>query len=133
MKKFKNLVLLLAFFICFNGCERNQIDDSILPPDDELTIEKAKAFIEMQKLGQFALKSGNIQKQLINIRADWSTAKRSNNSEISVVETQIQAMGRFGFATAESMDAWKASKKEGYRFSLTKLVVIKVKKTGEIY
>lgn len=87
----------------------------------------------MQKQNQFTLKAGNLQKQTINIRADWSKAKISNNGTISVVETQIQAMGQFGFVTTESMYASEITKNEDYKYSMSRLVVIKHKKTGEIY
>ena len=133
MKKIKNLFFFIVLVLCINGCETRQVDEELTTNLDELTIGEAKAFIDLQRLSQFELKAGRFQEQTIAIRADWGKAKKSSNGELSVVEADIEGMGRFGFATTESMDAWKATRKDGYRTSLTKLVVFKVKKTGEIY
>jgi hypothetical protein len=133
MKKIRNFVLILALFVCFNGCEKNPAEVVTLQNNVELTIEQAKSFVENQRLSQFALKSGNLQKQTISIKADWGKAKSSNNDKSNVIETEILAMGRFGFATTESMDAWKATDNEIYLYSMSRLVVIKEKKTGEMY
>lgn len=100
--------------LCINGCETRQVDEELTANLDELTIGEAKAFIDLQRLSQFELKAGRFQEQTIAIRADWGKAKKSSNGELSVVETDIEGMGRFGFATTESMDAWKATRKDGY-------------------
>ncbi|MDP3432777.1 MAG: hypothetical protein Q8T04_07420 [Bacteroidota bacterium] len=124
--------MILALLLSFNGCEKNPVEEVSLQNNEELTIDQAIEFVDNQRLRQFALKGGDLQKQTISIRADWNKAKKSNNGELSVIETEIQGMGRFGFATMESMESWKSTRNNGYRFSLTKLVVLKVKKTGEI-
>lgn len=133
MKKIKNVVLILALFMCFNQCERNQPDEASPANGDELTIEQAKAFVEMQKMSTFSIKSGSIEKHRINIRANWNKAKSSNNQDVSVVETEIEALGSFGFATSESIDAWKSTQKDNYLCPTSRLVVIRLKKTHEEY
>ncbi|HAQ21887.1 MAG TPA: hypothetical protein DCR40_22055 [Prolixibacteraceae bacterium] len=116
-----------------DGCEKNPVEEESRPTPDGLTIEQAKSFVEDQRLSQFTLKSGDLQKKTINIKADWDKAKSSNNEKVSVIETEILAQGRFGFATAESMDAWKATNSKSYIHSMSRLVVIQEKKTGEMY
>lgn len=132
MKKIRNLVLIFTLLLSFNGCEKNPVEMESLQNNGELTVDQAREFVDNQRQSEFTLKGGDLQKQTISIRADWNKAKKSNNGEFSVIETEIQGMGRFGFATMESMESWKSTRNNGYRFSLTKLVVIKVKKTGEL-
>ncbi|MBW8333948.1 MAG: hypothetical protein K0M40_18140 [Prolixibacteraceae bacterium] len=132
MKKIRNVVLILSLLLSFNGCEKNPVEMESLQNNGELTVDQAREFVDNQRQSEFTLKGGDLQKQTISIRADWNKAKKSNNGEFSVIETEIQGMGRFGFATMESMESWKSTRNNGYRFSLTKLVVIKVKKTGEL-
>jgi len=133
MKKIKSLALSLALFWSLNGCQKNPVMEDVELPDDEITVAQAKAFVEMQKLDQFTLKSGSMQNHKINIRADWSKAESSSNGQVSVVETQIQAQGLIGFITRDSHEAWKQTNNEAYLRSMSRLVVLKVKKTGEIY
>ncbi len=133
MKKIKNVVFILALFLCFNGCEKNPAEVASSSSNDELTVDQAKAFVETQRMNEFTLKSGKSEKKRINIRSDWNKSERSNNGDISVVETQIQAMGQFGFATPDCMEAWNTSKNDAYLYSMSRLVVIKQKKSGEMY
>jgi len=133
MKKTRNLILILMVLLCFNGCEKNQLEEKTPSKNDELTIEQAKAFVDVQRMNGFALKSGDLKKQSINIKADWKKSKGSSNEDVSVIETEIQAMGGFGFATSESMDAWTSTKNDKYLFSMSRLVVFKQKKTGEMF
>lgn len=119
--------------MCFNRCEQNQPDEISSANGEELTIEQAKSFVELQKMSTFSIKSGSIEKHRINIRANWNKAKSSSNQDVSVVETEIEALGSFGFATSESMDAWKATQNDNYLCPMSKLVVIRLKKTHEEY
>lgn len=112
---------------------KNQLEEKTHSRNDELTIEQAKAFVDIQRVNGFSLKSGDLQKKTVDIRADWGKAKSSSNENVSVIETEIQAMGGFGFATPESMDAWKATNSGSYLCSMSRLVVIKKTKTGEIF
>jgi hypothetical protein len=132
MKKIRNLVLILALFMCFNGCEKSPSEDSLLQNDAELTIEQAKSFVGQQSVNQFTLKSGNLQKTTVKIKADWGKAKSSNNRKISVVETPILTLGGFGFATPEAVSAYETTQNVGYLNSVSKLVVLTYKKTGAI-
>jgi hypothetical protein len=129
--KFKNVVLILTLFMCFNGCEKNPAEVATSSNNDELTVDQAKAFVETQRMNEFTLKSGKSEKKRIKIRSDWNKPERSNNGDISVVETQIEAMGQFGFATPDCMEAWNTSKNDAYLYSMSRLVVIKHKKSGE--
>lgn len=133
MKKIRNVVLILALFLCFNGCEKNPAEVATSSSNDELTVVQAKAFVETQRMNEFTLKSGKSERKRINIRSDWNKSERSNNGDISVVETQIEAMGQFGFATPDCMEAWNTSKNDAYLYSMSRLVVIKNKKSGEMY
>jgi hypothetical protein len=132
MKKIRNLVLVLALFLCFNGCEKSPSEDSLLQNDAELTIEQAKSFVGQQSVNQFTLKSGNLQKTTVKIKVDWGKAKSSNNGKISVVETPILTLGGFGFATPEAVSAYETTQNVGYLNSVSKLVVLTYKKTGTI-
>jgi hypothetical protein len=133
MKKTNGLIFILAFFMCFNGCEKYPGDEGLLSEKSELTIEEAKAFVDNQNLLLFSLKSGDSQEHKINIRTNWDFAKCINNEKVSVVETLIESMGRFGFATPECFEEWKASGDKAYLYSMSKLVVIKLKKTNQMY
>lgn len=133
MKKFKNLVLILIAFLCFNRCEETQVDDSTPLKNEQLTVNQAKAYVESQKHNEFVLKSGDLQKQSISIRANWEKSQTSSDNNFSIVETEIEAKGGFGFATSESIDAWEKTKNNSYLSSMSRLVVIKQKKTGEMF
>lgn len=133
MKKIRNVVLILTLILCFIGCEKNPVEVATSSSNDELTVDQAKAFVETQRMNEFTLKSGKSERKRINIRSDWNKSERSNNGDISVVETQIEAMGQFGFATPDCMEAWNTSKNDAYLYSMSRLVVIKNKKSGEMY
>jgi hypothetical protein len=51
---------------------------------------------------------------------------------VEVVETHIVTNGGFGFATENAYDQWKATDNSGYITSLTRLVVMKYRKSGEM-
>jgi hypothetical protein len=51
---------------------------------------------------------------------------------VEVVETHIVTNGGFGFATENAYDQWKATDNAGFITSLTRLVVMKYKKSGEM-
>jgi hypothetical protein len=133
MKKTKRLIFILAFLMCFNGCEKYPGDEGLLPSKGELTVEEAKTFVDNLNLTQFSLKSSGSQEHKINIRANWDIAKCIKNEKVSVVETQIESMGRFGFATPECLEEWHVSNNKDYIYSMSKLVVIKLKKTDQMY
>lgn len=132
MKKIRNLGFVLALFLCLNGCEKSLVSEETPPQNDELTIDQARAFVDSQRLNQFTLKGGDLQKQTISIRADWTKSKSSKNEKVSVVETEIQALGRFGFVTPESMQASKLTNNEAYIYSMSRLVIIKHKKSFNV-
>jgi hypothetical protein len=133
MKKIRNLVLILVILLSFNGCEKNPAEVESVPVNAELTVDQAKSFVDNQRLNQFTLKGGDLQKQTINVRANWTKSKSSKNEKVSVVETEIQALGRFGFATPESMQASEETNNEAYTYTTSRLVVIKHKESGEMY
>ncbi|NLD48311.1 MAG: hypothetical protein GX660_14145, partial [Clostridiaceae bacterium] len=57
----------------------------------------------------------------------------SSNENVWVVETQIKGEGRFGFATSENMKAWKSTGNRAFISSMSRLVVTKEKKSGEMH
>lgn len=133
MKIVRILVLISILFLSFNRCQKNTLVEDGAQPVEDLSIDQAKAFVEMQKPDQFTLKSGSTLKQKINIRADWSKAKRSNNNLVSVVETQIEAQGLIGFITKDAQEDCKEQGNVANKWSMSRLVVLKEKKTGETY
>lgn len=104
---YKTGILIVALVIISISCEKDEL--LRIPEEEGLTVEQAVHFVELQKVNQFTLKSGGQQMQSINIMVDWDKAKCSSNKNVWVVETLIKGEGRFGFATAENMRAWKST------------------------
>ncbi len=128
---YKTGILIVALVIISISCEKDEL--LRIPEEEGLTVEQAVHFVELQKVNQFTLKSGGQQMQSINIMVDWDKAKCSSNKNVWVVETLIKGEGRFGFATAENMRAWKSTGNRAFISSMSRLVVTKEKKSGEIH
>lgn len=63
---------------------------------------------------------------------DWKGAFAGKNDKVEVVETHIVTEGGFGFATESAYNQWKNTDNSGYITSVTRLVVMKYRKTGEM-
>lgn len=105
--------------------------------DGSMSIEEARSWFEANNSPIMVMnpsESGRAKpkkyKKPIALQNDWKHAFKSKNGKVEVVEVAIQAQGRFGFASQSSWDKWKETGNAGYRTSLSRLVLIKYKKTG---
>jgi len=128
---YKTGILIVTLIVISISCEKDEL--LRMPEEEGLMVEQAVHFVELQKVNQFTLKSGGQQMQSINIKVDWGKAKCSSNENVWVVETQIKGEGRFGFATSENMKAWKSTGNRAFISSMSRLVVTKEKKSGEMH
>ena len=97
-----------------------------------LTVEEAQAWYETSQPEFILLKSGNSGKKTKVAMPEWKGAFAGKNDKVEVVETHIVTNGGFGFATESAYTQWKATDNTGYITSLTRLVVLKYRKTGEM-
>jgi hypothetical protein len=99
-------------------------------PKDALTIEKAKAWYEMQKTTPvMMLKSSKADKKA-DCTPDWEKAFASSNDNLEVVEAPLTAQSHFSFYTKESLELLKVNNEQGYLNSNSRIVIQKNKKTG---
>jgi len=132
MKKIKNVVLILALFMCFNRCERNLDENTKTTTNQQFTIEQAQAIYGLDREGQFSLKSGSIEKARIGIKPDWCDAFTSQNDQFEVVEVNLLMQGRFDISDEESYKEWIKTKDAKMVRSLTRMVFQKNKTNGQV-
>ncbi len=119
------MIFLAAIFV---ACEQEMFDKD----DDSLSIDEAKSWFEANQPEFLVLKSGGMSKKTKVIKPSWKGAYASKNREVEVVETHIMANGAFGFATKDAFSEWLATENLGYLTSLSRIVVMRYKDTGEI-
>lgn len=132
MKKIRNLVLILTLFICFNGCDREQVPELPVQSVSLFTVEQAEAWFGSEMARTMSLKSGNIEKAQIGIKPDWCNGFTSQNNEVEVVEVGLLVQGRFNIADEASYQNWEKTKNQKMISSLTRMVFLKYKKDGRI-
>ncbi len=132
MKKYilKIGLFLIIFGAVFNACRQELFDKNTSEP--VLTVEEAQAWYETSQPEFLLLKSGNSGKKTKVASPDWKGAFASKNDKVEVVETHIVTEGGFGFATENAYNQWKNTDNAGYITSVTRLVVMKYRKTGEM-
>lgn len=119
------MVFLTAVFI---ACEQELFDKD----DGSLTVEDAQSWFNANQPEFLVLKSGDMSKRTKVIKPTWRGAYASKNRKVEVVETHIMANGAFGFATKDAFSEWLATDNPGYLTSMSRIVVMKYKDTGEI-
>ena len=128
MKKvyLKSFLVLLAITLVIS-CTKELIN----MPKDALTIEKAKAWYEIQNTStDFILKSSKATKKA-EFSPDWKGAIASSNDDFEVVEVPItSSQTKFNFSTQESLERSKNFNEQGYLNSDSHFIIIKNKKTG---
>lgn len=127
--KFAMMVTIITILLFACRDELNEMDFS------SMSIEEARTWFEVNYnpiMIMDADVSARKGQKPIALQNDWKHAFRSSNNKVEVVEVALRAQGRFGFASKSSMEKWRATKKRGYTNSLSRLVVIKDKKSGKI-
>lgn len=132
MKKIRNVVLILALLLSFNGCEKNLVNEEFEQHNDQFTIEQAQAWFGDEWTGTLNLKSGSSEKTKIGIKPDWCDGFTSQNDQVEVVEVGLLVQGSFGIATEASFKNWETTKNQKMIRSLTRMVFLKYKKDGRI-
>jgi hypothetical protein len=118
------LLVLLAIVIAIS-CTKELMN----VPKDALTIEKAKAWYEMQKTTPvLMLKSSKADKKE-NCIPDWDKASASSNDDLEVVEAPLTS-DNFSYYTKESLALSKEKNEQGYLNSNSRIVIQKNKRTG---
>jgi hypothetical protein len=123
-------LLMIIFAAVFSACRQELFEKDASDP--VLTVEEAQAWYETSQPEFLLLKSGNKEKKTKVASPDWKGAFAGKNDKVEVVETHIVTNGGFGFATENAYDQWKATDNAGYITSLTRFVVMKYRKTGEM-
>lgn len=82
MKKIRNAVLILALFLCFNGCEKKMESEEQMQLNDPFSVEQAEAWFGSEWTGAIHLKSGDTEQVKIGIKPDWCNGFTSQNTEI---------------------------------------------------
>lgn len=128
--KYKVVLLYVIFIAIFIACRQELLEE---PEDSSLSIDMAKDWFEAHQPEMLTLKSGDTSlPEPVAVWPDWETAFASHNNKVEVVESSIFGNGSFGFATEESFSQWASTEDMGYLTSLSRIVVLKYKKTGEI-
>ncbi len=125
----KSGFIYLTLALALIACEQELFEST---GQSSMDVEEAMAWFEGQQPEFLMLKSGNLESKAQKIKPNWKSAIKSKNKKVEIVETQILSTGGFGFATHEAYKEWKATENPGYLTSLTRLVVLKYKKTGEM-
>ncbi len=120
------LVLIAAYVI---SCQE-KVDTDVY--DDHFSIANAKKWYEETQTGFVAIKLADETEEPFVMMPEWSDAFESNNSEYEVVETGLKSNGNLSYASEESYQAYEETGDEGYLKSLSRLVMMKNKATGEI-
>jgi len=122
----KSFLVLLAITLVIS-CTKELMN----VPKDALTIEKAKAWYEMQKTTSVIMLKSSTADKKADCTPDWKGAFASSNSDFEVVEVHITfSQTKFNFSTQESLDRSKNEKEPGYLNSDSHFIIIKNKKTG---
>ncbi len=120
------IILAAAFF----ACRQELFEKEGTEP--ALTVKEAQAWFESSQFEFLLLKSGNKEKKTKVAKPEWKGAFATRNDKVEIVETHIVTNGGFGFATESAYEHWKATNNPGYMTSLTRLVVMKYRKSGEM-
>lgn len=120
------IILAVVFF----ACQQELFEKEGTEP--ALTVKEAQAWFESSQPEFLLLKSGNKEKKTKVAKPEWKGAFATKNDNFEIVETHIVTNGGFGFATESAYDQWKATNNPGYMTSLTRLVVMKYRKSGEM-
>ncbi|MCF6356361.1 MAG: hypothetical protein L3J54_01020, partial [Draconibacterium sp.] len=108
------------------------VDDEIpVREKNTFSVNEAKVWFEKNKPEHLLLKSGNSKENGKIVIPDWTDAFSSGKNEIEVVECGVLTDGGFGFATKETYNKWCETQNDNYLTSLTRLVVLRHKKTRE--
>jgi hypothetical protein len=99
-------------------------------PKDALTIEKAKAWYEMQKTTPVLMLKSSTADKKADCTPDWKNAFASNNDDYEVVEATLTSLSQFTFVPKENMDIYKKTNDKSYLISNSRIVIQKNKKTG---
>jgi hypothetical protein len=132
MKKmlFRFTIVTLASVIVLIACKKSLKD--VMNNRGDLSVERAKDWYDANKPKFIELKSGNIGKTIIVAKPDWDKAEKSENEKIELVEGRLKTLGNFLYSNEETYNSWNSLKKPGLVMSVSKLVVMKDKKTKAI-
>jgi hypothetical protein len=122
--------IFIIFAAAFFACQQELFEKEGTEP--ALTVKEAQAWFESSQPEFLLLKSGNKEKKTKVAKPEWKGAFATKNDNFEIVETHIVTNGGFGFATESAYDQWKTTNNPGYMTSLTRLVVMKYKKSGEM-
>lgn len=123
-------LIFVALATVFIACEQKLFEGNS-EPENTMTVDEARAWYESNQPEFLVLKSGDKEKKTKVVKPKWDGASKSQNSKVEVVETHIESNGGFGFATEDNYNEWELSRDDGYITSLSRLVVLKYKKSGE--
>ncbi|NPA37351.1 MAG: hypothetical protein GXO47_10935 [Chlorobi bacterium] len=129
----KNVFIILGVVIIIIttllwGCENEIITSS----SDSLTVKEARDWFESYQPEIIELKSGRNSKNKKYIKPNWHKTIKSSNKYVEVVETRILSQKPFGFAYEDAFNEWIETGNYGYITSMSKIVVMRYKKTGEM-
>lgn len=133
---FRTSTIVTVLLLMVLACQKDKLNQSTSNENDDATsmsVAEAKTWFEANKQPDMVLKDGNLKEiKKIGIKPDWGSGATSKNSDIEVVETDLQVQGDFGFADESSYSQWKVNKDNTLISSVTRMVFMKNKKSGKI-
>ena len=118
------VAILVGLFIY--SCKRE-----VSQPEEILTVSEAQQWFESQSNKSVTLKSGGDRK-FPELKNDWAHAHVSQNDSLGIVDVDVLSKGKFSFVLPDGKRAMDSTGNDKYLNSLSRLVVQKNKRTGNM-